>query len=254
MARNCTFNGTDLSSLTGITILDIKSNSIPARKLHQAELAEADGGILTNAFYGPKSILVTGVIEGTDANQAEGYRDTLLTYLSEPNASLIFEQAGTNRVYTATMQDAVFSDDNVGGHIPFDIRFLCNDPFGYSQNQLQTTDLGVTTSGDTTAVTNSGTYKIYPIIWIHLNSFTGSNDQTIVVTIGSSSLSITRTWTAGETIYIDGINKTVLVGSTAVNYTGLFPVLEVGSNTVTVTDTFSARNIDKTIKYTYRYL
>lgn len=254
MARNCTFNGTDLSGLTGVTILDIKANSIPNRKLVQAEIAESDGGILTNVFYGLKSILVTGVIEGDTANIAEGYRDTLLSYLSEPNASLIVEQAGTNRVYTATMQDVIFSDDNVGGYIPFDIRFNCNDPFGYEQNQIQTTDLGVTTSGDTTAVTNGGTYKCFPIVWVKVNSFTGSGSREVSVTIAGVGISVIREWATGETLYIDGVNKTVKVGSTVVSYSGIFPVLEVGSNTVTVSDTFTARNIDKTIKYTERYL
>lgn len=254
MARNCTFNGTDLSGLTGVTILDIKSNSIPSRKLVQAELAEADGGILTNAFYGIKSILVTGIIEGDTANLAESYRDTLLSYLSEPNATLIFEQAGTNRVYTATMQDAVFSDDNMGGHIPFDIRFNCNDPFGYEQNQIQATDLGVTTSGDTTAVTNGGTYKCNPIIWVKVNSFTGADSREIAVTIDGVGISVVRAWAAGEVLVINGVNKTVTVASNSVSYSGVFPELQVGANTVTCTDTFSARNIDKTIKYTERYL
>lgn len=254
MARNCTFNGTDLSGLTGVTILDIKANSIPNRKLVQAEIAESDGGILTNVFYGLKSILVTGVIEGDTANIAEGYRDTLLSYLSEPNASLVVEQAGTNRVYTATMQDVIFSDDNVGGYIPFDIRFTCNDPFGYEQNQIQTLDAGVTTSGDTTAVTNGGTYRCYPIIWVHINSLTAGTSNTMTVTIAGSGIAVTRAWAAGETLYVDGVNKTVKIGSTDVVYTGLFPVLETGSNTVTVSDNFTARNIDKTIKYTERYL
>lgn len=254
MARNCTFNGTDLSGLTGVTILDIKANSIPNRKLMQAELAEADGGILTNAFYGIKTILVTGIIEGDTANVAEGYRDTLLSYLSEPNATLIFEQAGTNRVYTATMQDAVFSDDNVGGHIPFDIRFSCTDPFGYEQNQIQTTEAGVTTNGDTTAITNGGTYKCNTIIWIKLNNFTGADDRAITVTIGGIGVTVIREWAAGEVLVIDGVNKTVTVGGVAVTFTGQFPMLAVGSNTLTVTDSFTARNIDKTIKYTERYL
>lgn len=253
-SRTVIFNGVSLHSLTGVSITGIDASGIPQKNIQDADIAESDGKILVNTLYGDKTINMVGEIEATDMNTAEGYRDTLLGYLTPTNATLVFEQSGTDRKYYATLKDAIFSGGK-GGSLHFDINFTCSDPFGYSANQLQTVSAGLTTSPNATvSATNSGNYKLYPIIRYKLNSFTGADNRSVQITTDSIGITVLRTWSAGEVLTIDGVNKTVKIGSTEIDYTGVFPLMQTGSNTFTVTDSFTARNFDLTILYTNRWL
>ena len=225
---------------------------MPNRRLILGNVANDDGGNLTNAFYGSREIVVSGNISSSNAITGESRRDTLLSYLYQTNATIKFEQANSTRVYTGTLSDTIFSEDNKGGLLPFDLKFNCPDPFGYEQNQLQVVATNLA-SGTGTSVTNNGSYFCYPIIWLKaLTSYT-LIDTSLSVSDGTRTLTVIRTWLAGDTLVVDGINRTVKVNGTVVTYYGAFPQLAVGSNTITNGGGFP-NNVDKTVKYTQRYL
>ena len=58
----CTFNGIDLTALTGVTIDGINKDNMPQRTLMRYPLARADGQVQIGGFFSDKEINVSGEI------------------------------------------------------------------------------------------------------------------------------------------------------------------------------------------------
>ncbi|MBT9156685.1 MAG: hypothetical protein DDT37_01673 [Firmicutes bacterium] len=156
---------------------------------------------------------------------------------------LIFDTM-PDRFYWCTVADAI--DARVEAHQGmFPVRFTCADPFVYA---VAPATVVMTTSPHT--FTQAGTAPADPLLRLQGGS-TGAGGQQISIAIGGRTLVYRGALAAGDWLEIDAaaINspwpanaKTVVrvVGATRTNVLPhmerpLFPVLPIGSNTITVT-------------------
>lgn len=256
----CTYNGTDLSTLTNVLVDRVAAEQTAKRILSAYKLARVDGQVITNAQYDGKEIIVTGSIIATDQDTMQANRNTLINAISSGiNKTLTIDINDTLQQFTATPEDAVFSDVDAG-FSRFTIKFKCRDAFGIDPNlQFLLNVTGQTTASNTQSLSSiGGNYDAAPILEVYITAVSGGTSKYIQLTnpATSKSITITRTWSAGELLVIDPENYTVTVNGTAVDYLGGFLTFSTGSGqSLQYDDNFTtSRNVQIRAKYHKRYL
>lgn len=257
MALALSFGGVDLAALPGIELLVRDVNGYPNRNLSTHKVARADKSIVTSAEFSSKNIVLSGNLKASDGNRstAESQWQTVKSYLGQQEKELVITQYGQDVAYTATV--ARISDTFTGGYLEWQIEFFCADPIGRDLSVSTFIDSKtITTATDNSNVTVEGSHYASPVITEVLNSGTGLTSQSVTVKNAETGLGITvtRTWTAGETLEIDCLERTVRVNGSFVDYSGGFPTFYPGSRTVSYIDTFTTRSVSFSATYIKRYV
>lgn len=250
-----TFNGTDLSTITGVTITKVDDGSTPKRKLISNKLARNDKSVLTSAEYESKNITVTGIIGGTDYGDVYSIINTLKSYIQTQNATVQVPRAGATLEYYNVTLDGM-STKVMGGSCEFTLQFMAADPIARESTSLQFLQPQHTAvSAVNYSVVNNGTYLALPYIKVTVSSLTGGTGQSITVSNDSlgQGIIVTRTWAAGDILEIDSLNKTVYINSQIVAYTGLFPQFNAGTSSLGYIDTFTNRHVRIESTYVRRF-
>lgn len=251
------FNNIRLDEIEYIQFTNRLPHSIPRRKINSRSLVNTDGGKLISADFDMREVIIEGVIIAPLRETAELARDELLLNLTAKEKPLKIDQGGSERVYTATMQNITFSEAK-GGYIPFSINFICSDPFGYNE---QSTDIAMGSAitafyGEKT-FNILGNYKALPLITLTLSSLSGATGATITLTDADTgeSIAVTRDWSNSDVLEIDNFNKTLKVNNTEVDYIGKFLSFKPGTaRKLVYEDTFTGRSITFLFNYTKRYI
>lgn len=261
LTRTVTYNNTELSTLTGITITDVKKDDLPVRMVTDYTLARTDGRKQIAAFYDTRQIIITGIIVATDQPTFESNRATLLQNLDGQDLALdLVINTSVQRFY-ATVASLVFSDTD-GGFGVFTLTFECSSPFGIDPNlQPGLATVAITTATSTKNLSSiAGTYKTAPYISVYLTSGTGlglaANYIKLTNPVTGKYIQITRAAAVGELLVVDVYNKTVKVNNVAVDFSGnldLFWAIGAGG-TIQYDDNFTTRSINLTFQYFPRFL
>lgn len=249
-----TFNGILLSSVSNFTVLDTDPFRPPARSLVSNQLANFNASAVTSALYKERKVHVIGALQRDGKSGLEqGIRD-LQALLQGRNKLLVFNQAGTQTEYTATMSNLAVTE-RAGGYGEIDIEFICSDPYGY--NVTSTTVATVTAHTTNTKImpyTWSGNVAQLPVITITINSVSLPS-STGTITINNSNagqtMSIDAIFAAAGSLVINCKTKSVTYNSAAVDFTGPIPEW-TGSEEIKYSDNFTARNIDISVTYQQR--
>lgn len=251
------FNGNNLDTVPGLSVLKTDPYAPPKRKLSINELARTDKSKTNSAFYTAKNILVRVGISRINRNFLEQSIDTLMNLLQGLEKELVLPQAGAVRKYYCTLADMPVRKDG-GSYIEIDLIFECSDRFGYETAYTTALNLsGITSSsrGDAIPFGGSAPWQV-PVITIYYSAISGGTAKT--VTIGNSltgmQVSITRTWAAGDRIIIDAFNRTVTVNGADVAFSGAIPEWSPGLGNWTYTDGFTTRTFNASIIYYKRYI
>lgn len=251
------FNGAELTSISGLTILATNPYLMPKRKLTMANLSQSNNAKVSSAFYNEKNILVRVGITRTTRALLEASLDSLWIILDLIEGELIINQGITRRLYYATLSDSIVSKDG-GSYIEMDLIFSCSDRFGYdlaSTLLLQVSGATAAVRTDTVTVSGSAPWQV-PVITLTYTAITGGTTKK--VTIGNSGtrqeVSIVRTWTAGDVVAIDSFNKTVKVNGAIVDFTGAIPEWAPGTGFLHYSDEFTTRTYSSTTNYVKRYV
>lgn len=252
------FNGVTISTLPGVTIISATPHSPANRTLDMNLLTRSSKSKVAGAFFTSKDIEVKLVINASTRAELQQRADVLMSYLYTPEAELIFEYAGANRKYTATLYSATNNSEMLGSFVEMVLVFRTSDPFGYDTTYTTPVNgVSVTAAARTDSISFGGSAPTQvPVITIAYSAIGGGTSETVSIGNGSSSqtLTITRTWSSTDTLIVDVLNGTVKVNGTEVDYTGAIPEFEPGSRDVTYGDTFSSRTFTYTIKYLKRYI
>lgn len=251
------FNGVELTSISGLTILKTDPYLPPKRKLTMANLSQSNNAKVSSAFYDDKPILIrVGITRATRA-LLEASLDALWTVLDTVEGELIINQGIARRKYYATLSDSIASKDG-GSYTELDLIFSCSDRFGYDLASTLLLQVSGATAGertDTVTVAGSAPWQV-PVITLTYSAITGGTTKE--VTIGNSTtgqeVSIVRTWSAGDVIVIDSFNKTVTVNGSIVDFTGAIPEWAPGTGFVHYSDELTTRTYSLTIRYAKRYV
>lgn len=249
------YNNTDLHVISGLSVLDRDVNQLPERNLRIHKLARTDGSVLTTSEYGAKTLVINGVIVLESREATEAAIDQLRGLLASPEGNIDVMVAGATRRFVGTLNS--FTTALKGGYCKFSLEFICSIPFGVEIDTVTLHDAEANTASSAEfPMAIEGSYKAEPYIQITYSAITGGTDATVSVYNNADGigLEVTRDWTTGDVLEIDGANKTVRVNGVDVARSGRFPSFLPGSRILGYSDTFTTRTMALTTTYQKRYV
>lgn len=255
--RAVTFNGLSLQS-TNIFVNDIDDGSLPTRQVSIFTLAHANASKVPYDSFPTKTISVKGTMRSDTIANFDTLLDTFKASLVGVEKNLDVDYAGTTRRYIATVNSMTLSRPGGLTYGEFAIQFLCSSPFGTAISAttlLNVTGRTAATYSDSISIGGTAPWQ-RPIYTITLTAVTSTGQQTVNVSNAANGqqISVTRAWVAGDTMTIDTSTKSVKVNGVETDYSGAFPELATGSQTVAYSDSLTTRTFSYSIAYNPMYL
>lgn len=251
------FDGVNLTTIIGLTVLATDPYMPPTRKLTLTELARSNKSTVSSAFYKERTITVSVGISRSNRGLAEASLDSLMKIIQGVEKDLVLSQSGITRRYIVTLNDVNVKRSG-GMYLEMDLIFSCSDMFGYDVAYTRIVSAtGFTSFGrtDTFSVDGSAPWQA-PLVQVAYTALSITGNQT--ARIGNQDtgqqLAITRAWVTGDVLIADSLNQTVKVNGADVAFTGAFP--EFATNTtgyLTYNDTFTSRTFNYLAYYYKRY-
>jgi predicted phage tail component-like protein len=233
--QNFYFNGHWLSEFEG----EIGGKSglspfsiLPSREIKTEKITGLDGEIVYSSSYNPRTFVVPVYFKNINRiREIAGWLST-----SQP---VDFYYEGDTVKIKAMFDSAVDAETYILETLlagVTELKFICHDPVF---TWITETVKRYTTSLTSFTLFNDGNLESYPQIKIE-------GKGNISVGVNGKSFSITGlSSTTTDFMYIDGLYMTVYKNTTNYlpNFTGIFPVLKAGNNTIAVTGTCTALEI-----------
>lgn len=251
------FNGVDLqAAVPGLQITGIDPEGLPEQEINIASIASSNQSALVSKYYKKRYINVHATIRCPRMDLLQASFDTLKSITRGNEKPLVIDQAGARRQYIASLEKLNI-DEKQGGYATFVMPFICTYPFGSDvvlSNALSID--GISAAFRASYMTLGGTAPQRPIITVTINAVTGgtNSELSIGITETSQTITVSRTYTAGDVLVINSENSMVTVNGTEVEFTGPILELDPGAYTLTYHDTFTTRDVDIRIDYHKRYL
>lgn len=250
------FNGTELTSINGLSVLATDPYRFPKRKLSIYNLVKGDANKITGGIYTGKTINIRIGISRNSRSNVEQSIDSLNALLYGLEKDLLVAQSGTTRRYVATLEDIVPIQDG-GMYWEATLVFALSDLFGYEVNYqliINATNLTSGIYGWSGNYSGSAEWQV-PIIEIYYNSISTNNPASVIIGNGATGqhITINRTWVTGDRLIINAQTGSVSVNGAEVVYQGAIPKFRPGFGTVTYNDDFISRTFNVFIKYYKRF-
>jgi len=255
-ATNITFNNFDLQDVHWKTRRIIHKN-LPERTIDLETIAREDGFKIVNLYHERKIIEIEGMLITNTNSTMRTLLDSMKTLLRSKSKNLDIDYGGNTIRYEATVQDIDVPDDFY--HItvcPYRITFICQ-PFGKATTSVTSSYNNVTNSTYTNSINITGSAEPRPVIQFTVDSETSLTKiqfQNKPVGMVTNSISVSQAFTAGHVLTIDCGERTVKLDGTNSDFTGIFPAFYPSTNSITITFTSTAHQVDTLITYYPSYL
>lgn len=249
------FNGNDLAKLVpGLQVYNINTYVLPHRVLNTWQVARSNGQKVSSAFW-DKRVITISVYIGRDSRATlDQSLDKLYSLIQAQEAPLIVPQSGTVRQYTATFDSHIHNSPRTGastqpspqgGHIDLTLNFVCSDSYGYDTNYSVIVPNGTAyTSGNVVVPYTQGGGADTQAPHIEIK-FTGATANTGTVQIGNQNtgqvISVTNTFNQYDILTVDVLTKTVQINGVDVVFSGAFPEVGIGLQSLYYLDNFTSR-------------
>lgn len=252
-----TFNGSDMTTVTGLTILATNPYVPGKRKLTIGEIARTNKSKINSAFYNKKTVVIRVGISRATRDLLEQSIDSLMQILQGVEKDLVINQSGATRKYTSTFSDSAMRAEG-GAYVEMDLFFETSDHFGYDTAATLLTQVsGFTSAQKTTQITVGGSapWQV-PLITVTLTALSGGTSKYVIIGNDNTgqAVTISRTWAAGDVIEIDAKNQTVKVNGSEVAWTDAIPEFAPGTGYLTYSDNLTTRTWSMTATYIKRYI
>lgn len=250
---NITFNSFDLQDGNYHT-KKITHRKFPERIILTEPKTRRDGFSIVDKYFEKKIIILEGTITGGSEAGLRTLIDNMKKEIRGTDKNLDIDYGGSTIRYEATVQKLEVPEDYYHlTFIPFTIEFLCH-PLGKATSTTNHSDNDITSSPHNSSLTITGSESPLPVITLTVDAETSMTVIKFKNTTTNSEITITRAFAATEVLEIDCENLTVKVDGTEVDFTGVFPEFDPGSNnyTITITDG-GAFNIDLDVDYAAYY-
>ena len=266
MAKTITFNSFNLQD-SNFRTKDIIYRNYPGRTIDLEPYPRRDGFRFVNSYYEQKDIIVNGTLTRDTQANLKTSLDSLKENLHTEEGNLDIDDGGTTLRYVCTVAAVNVPEEHYHiTRVPYSISFRCQ-PFGKATSS--TVDAKSITQASASPYLNTfdptGSIGPRPVLkWTTSGAPTSaitqiSFDNTTssdVITVGSLVLDA-----SGDYLEIDTENMTVKVSydggaATEVDYTGVFPLFDAGSNSyeVTITGGGATWTLNQDITYFATYL
>ena len=239
---------------------EIKTRSInhkqyPSRVIDiESNLRTADFKFIAS-YWDKKIVTVKGSLTATTSTALRTLIDDMKNNLQGIEKNLDIDYGNGTIRYTATVQSLEIPDDFYYiTHVPFTIEFLCQ-PYARSTTSTNSSLDGITTSPKSHSFVVTGSSDPLPEITLTINNETTMTEIEFNNVTTSDTITITRAFSDAEVLVIDCKNQTVKVDDVDVDFVGVLPRFDTGTNSCTITITDGgAFNVDLDIDYYSHYL
>lgn len=238
MSVSIKFDGTELMNAS-YTPRFAKHESAPIREIEILNLARETGGILVSEKYNQKMIPIQGILKASSRDDLDTLIDNFKELVSRIDKNLDITVAGATRRYVAYANRIVIDRDHFHNQfVPYAVDFIV--PLGVGKDTAQTAALDAVDADPTYtgALTLAGTAKPKVVITMTLGSgwsdakgiqFKNTDTDEKIITNVSGGLS------QADVIEIDTENKTVKLNDAEVEFYGVFPSFQIGTNALEIT-------------------
>lgn len=252
------FGGVNLLTVSGLTIAGYDPFRYPERRVTTNSVSTFDLSVTSSANFSGRPVNVRGIIARTSRELLDESIHELNRILKPIKQDLKMPIRGQQMLLKSVTVQNIAYKDVVGGYIQVDIEFFADDPVIYALTETAVLAVSNLTSGiKSYPITFEGSDNQWPRITFTLDSFTGTLNRAITFENPATETSITieRSWTAGEIVVIncEPGNQYVTVNGSAVDFSGNFPYWATGAGFLNYTDNFTARQVDISLHYTKRY-
>lgn len=249
------FDDFSLSDNVNLFVENI-DDSGASREFIGASVPNDDGEFLSDDLWRKKIITVRGHLLTSSGLLMRQFMDTIRKNLRTPEAYLDITEQSMVRRHVASLanMNSLFprrEHYNITW-LPFTAQFEVKS--GFAEDRVESSqNILISTSPANDILTNTGTYKALPIFVLAINAASSLTVINIQIDENDSEIQISSSFAAGDVLVIDCEGQTVKKNGTEVDFSGSFPKLEVGDNTVRYTVTSSSHTIRATIIYKQRY-
>lgn len=251
------FEGFSLSD-GSVMVMTEFPDSGPSREIVGGSVPRGDGEFITADYFRSRPIEAAGIVKKDTADELDAFLDTIRKNLRTREGNLdVIDSNGTVKRYIATLAnyEQLFSERK-RYHItvcPWRVRFVCKTPFGRSRS-YSSRSFSLSTSPTTQAVVNSGTIETFPVVTLIFSAASGITAVNVKNNTNGDEIEYGDSVSAGDVLVFDSERKEVTKNGTAVDFTGAFPQLDVGSNLVQFTITGTSFTAYATVKWKPQYL
>lgn len=251
----------DLTELVNSTyhLQYAKHQQAPNREMIIDRLGNRDGEVIISNYYRRKRITVKGTLVGSSASDLQNKVDTFKELFSREAKNLdITPTGGITRRYVATCDRHTLDQDHYNiTFLPWTAEFIVPLGYGKSTSLTNHSDDDITASPHTSSFSVTGSRGCLPVITLTVDSETSMTAIKFENTTTDQYITVTPSggYTNSDVLEIDCENMTCKLNGTSIDFVGVFPSFDVGSNSykITVTDG-GAFNISLDIDYNSLYL
>jgi len=212
-----------------------------------------DGFDVVDQKYSHKIITVSGFLIATTIAKLRELVDNFKKGLRLKEQNLdINDGSGVLRFIATTQTILVEEEGYMTTQIPFELTFLCSPYATATSSESESFNNITTTPYEDTITITKGSYRPKAKISFHVDNTTLTlirfeNDTT------SDWIQVETSFSAGDDLVIDCDAETVELNDVAQDFSGVFPMLEMGANDFKVIQT-GTKGIDLTIEWWPRFL
>lgn len=227
----------------------------PPNRIQSDTLAEADGALVVKQQYGSKPFSAVGVVRKDSIPEMEREMDAFKVAMSSKNQAFDVDFGGGKRRWLANAKNLTIARRQTS--FVYTVEFESPDGMGWD---LESTTLlniiSSTTSSAQFPLIAEGSYQVEPLLVLVFNTLTGSGEQTVSLSNGTSlrGLSIKREWTEGDIMEINSLKQSVFVNNIPTPFAGQFPKWDNGAGYLNYVDTLATRDVAIQGSYTKRHL
>lgn len=207
--------------------------------LLEDDMLDNEDGVFYDIRSGVRSIEITGTIKTEDRGHLLQEIDLLKSKVLEPKKLLIIKEGSQQRQALAVCKKVSLGENHFNIEwIDFVLTFYTYD---YMQDSTQVSDnFTVSSSPFSWNISRLGTANAKAIVAVTFSAASGVNS--LALSIDGVSVTVTGAISAGDTILIDGTEKTIKKNGAIVGFFGIIPKIKSSTAvaTLTVNGTFTA--------------
>ena len=234
--------------------------SAPNLDLSQRSFPRADGVYAESAYRRQNRIKVAGTIKAATRAALELAMDDMRQALSAYGSTMRILWGGAARYYDdcyAVTLDAIFDgrDHYNVDWCPFSVEFTSQQPYARDASRT-TNDVSGTASTSPVGFTvaNAGSAPTGPIVTVTVVTAGGLLSLTLTNGENGDAMSITRSWSNGDTVEVNGEDRTVKINGVAADFLGVIPMAEAGDNAFLLSMTGAGYAVAISEQHFNRYL
>jgi hypothetical protein len=254
MSKPITYNSYNLQTATIVmTNLEFLSSE---KNVNMPRISSTDINKFIESYIANKTIKYTGYIKGTSASDADDKLDELKqNVLLNQVANLDIGYGNSTRRYRAVTQSVEVIDESPALDIKqIEILFNTAEPLGLATSTHSISYTSETADPITKTVTFSGTYYALPKYTVTVSSASNMTALSIKTVETNQEVIITQNFAGNDIVIVDTREKEVKYNGTSVDYEGIFPLAQQGTNDITFNPTSSSHSLNIDIEYIPRYL